>query len=168
MADDHAPWEERPPSKSQLKRDAHALQKLGAALVDIPENDWLTLQLPEALMSALRDAKRMPSRGARKRQLQYIGKLMREIDPEPVRRYFDDLRNEARRQTRRHQEAENWRERMIGEGDSAIDAWLLEHPDADRQHLRRLVRQARKERDADETPKSSRALFRYIRDSARP
>jgi len=164
MTDDYDP-RDLPPSKSQLKRDAHALQKLGTALLDIPETDWLALQLPDALIKALHDAKHMHARGAHKRQLQLIGKLMRGIDPEPIQQHFDNLRNEARRQTRRQHETENWRDRMISEGDGAIDAWLEEHPAADRQHLRQLVRQAKREQDTDKPPKSSRALFRYIRDA---
>lgn len=167
MADDQD-LNDLAPSKSQLKRDAHALQKLGAALLEIPEQDWQALQLPDALVTALRDAKRMPSRGAHKRQLQFIGKLMRDVDPAPIQHYFDNLRNEARQQVRLQHEAEHWRERMIDEGDSAIDGWLAAHPEGDRQHLRQLVRQAKKEQEAGKPPKSSRALFRYIRANLHP
>jgi len=166
MADDYEPWEERPPSKSQLKRDAHALQQLGAALLEVPEHDWQTLGLSEALITALRDAKRMPSRGAHKRQLQFIGKLMRDIDPEPIQQYFDNLHHEARQQAHRHHETEHWRERMLDEGDSAVEAWLTDHPGADRQHLRQLVRQATREQQAGKPPRASRVLFRYLRDNS--
>ena len=163
MEDDYES-RDQPPSKSQLKRDAKALQQLGVALLDIPEQHWATLQLPDHLVVALRDAKHMPSHGARKRQMQLIGKLMRGIDPEPVRQYFEQLRLAARRQARQQHELEDWRDRMITDGDSVIDAYLAEHPTADRQHLRQLVRQAIKERDTSKPPKSSRALFRYLRD----
>ena len=163
MEDDYES-RDQPPSKSQLKRDAKALQQLGVALLDIPEQHWATLQLPDNLVVALRDAKHMPSHGARKRQMQLIGKLMRGIDPEPVRQYFEQLRLAARRQARQQHELEDWRDRMITDGDSVIDTYLAEHPTADRQHLRQLVRQAIKERDTSKPPKSSRALFRYLRD----
>jgi ribosome-associated protein len=163
MEDEHE-YQDLPPSKSQLKRDAHALQALGVALLDVPEHDWAKLDLPDNLIAALREAKRISSHGARKRQMQLIGKLMRDVDPEPVRQYFEELRLAARQQARQQHELEDWRDRMISDGDSAIDAYMAEHPDADRQHLRQLVRQARKERDADKPPRSSRALFRYIRD----
>ena len=156
--------EEQTPSKSQLKRDAHALQQLGVALLEIPEQDWVTLNLPEALVSALRETKRTPSHGARKRQLQFIGKLMRNIDPEPVQRYFEQLRLSTRQQAQWQHACEDWRDRMIMQGDSAIDAYLNDHPGADRQQLRQLVRQAKKEQADNKPPKSSRALFRYIRD----
>lgn len=163
MEDDYES-RDQPPSKSQLKRDAKALQQLGVALLDIPEQQWATLQLPDNLVVALRAAKHMPSHGARKRQMQLIGKLMRGIDPEPIRQHFEQLRLNARRQARLQHELEDWRDRMITDGDSVIDTYLAEHPAADRQHLRQLVRQAIKERDANKPPKSSRALFRYLRD----
>ncbi len=163
MQDDYKS-REQPPSKSQLKRDAHALQQLGVALLEIPEQDWLTLNLPEALVNALRDAKRTPSHGARKRQLQFIGKLMRDIDPEPVQRHFEQMRLSSRQQAQRHHAWEDWRDRMIAQGDSAIDAYLSDHPAADRQQLRQLVRQAKKEQAESKPPRSSRALFRYLRD----
>jgi ribosome-associated protein len=165
MADEENP-RDRPPSKSQLKRDAHALQKLGTALIEVPESDWQALQLPEALVKALHDARHMPSHGAHKRQLQLIGKLMRDVDPEPIQAFFDRRRSEARQQTRLQHETENWRDRMISEGDTAIDMWLADHPGADRQHLRQLVRQAKKEQAGDKPPRSSRTLFRYLRDAA--
>ncbi len=165
MTDDHAP-DERPPSKSQLKREAHALQQLGAALVEAPERDWLALQLPASLIEALRQAAKITSHSARKRQLQLIGKLMRAIDPQPIQQYFDNLNQVSRQQVRAQHEAEHWRERMISEGDSAIEAWLSEHPAGDRQHLRQLVRQASKEQATDKPPRSSRSLFRYLRETA--
>jgi ribosome-associated protein len=163
MEDDYEP-RDQPPSKSQLKRDAHALQQLGVALLGIPEQDWLTLNLPETLVRALRDAKQTPSHGARKRQLQFIGKLMRNIDPEPVQRYFERLRLDTRQQAQRQHALEDWRDRMLAQGDSAIDAYLSDHPGADRQQLRQLVRQAKKEQAGNKPPRSSRALFRYLRE----
>ena len=165
MHDDELDSEELPPSKSQLKRDAHALQQLGIDLLEVSEDTWQALLLPESLVAALKEARHMPSRGARKRQLQYIGKLMRDVDPEPIQHYFEQLRLETRNQARKHHALENWRDRMIQEGDPAIEEFLGAHPAADRQHLRQLARQAKKELATGKPPKSSRALFRYIRDS---
>jgi ribosome-associated protein len=157
---------DRPPSKSQLKRDAHSLQKLGTELLDIPEAEWSQLNLPSDLVIALREAKRLRSHGARKRQLQYIGKLMRNVDAEPIRQYFHQLRLKARQQAQRHQELEHWRTRLLEEGDAALQAFMALYTQANRQHLRQLIRQARKEQADNSPPKSSRALFRYIRDLA--
>jgi ribosome-associated protein len=161
---DQSEAQDQPPSKSQLKRDALALQALGTDLLELPESDWVALGLPETLIAALRDGKRIHAHGARKRQLQYIGKLMRAIDPEPVRAHFERLRLKSREQTRAHQDLEHWRDRLIDEGDSAVEAFLALHARADRQQLRQLVRQARRERDHDQPPAASRALFRYLRE----
>ena len=129
MQDDIDP-RELAPSKSRLKRDAHGLQKLGADLLDVPESEWVSLGLAEDLVSALREAKRLHSRGARKRQLQYIGKLMRDIDPEPILQYFRQLRLKARQQAQRQHELEGWRDRLIEEGDPALGAFLELHAQA--------------------------------------
>jgi ribosome-associated protein len=167
MHDQSDPGEQRP-SKTRLKREAEALQQLGADLLAAPESAWRTMQLPEELINALLEARRIRSRGARKRQLQYIGKLMRSIDPEPIRQYFEQLRLENRRQAQRQHALEAWRDRLIAEGDPAIEAFLHEHPGAERQQLRRLVRQVKKEQALGQAPASSRALFRYIRDIGDP
>ncbi len=156
--------ESAPPSKSRLKRDAHELQQLGIQLVDLPESVWSMLELPDSLVAALREAGRLHSRGGRKRQLQFIGKLMRAVDPEPIRNYFEQDRLKARKLAQTHHELEAWRDRLIKEGDPAIETFLEQHAQADRQHLRQLVRQAKKELAHNKPPKSSRALFRYIRD----
>jgi len=153
-----------PPSKSSLKRDAHALQQLGTQLVDVPESVWAMLGLPDSLVAALLEARRLHARGGRKRQLQFIGKLMRDVDPEPIRHYFEQERLRARKLARAHHDLEAWRDRLIEEGDPAVEVFLKQHAQADRQHLRQLIRQARKEQAQNRPPKSSRALFRYIRD----
>lgn len=165
MHDDDFDPETLPPSKSQLKREAHSVQQLGLKLLEIAEPEWQTLRLPDKLIDALKEAKRLHARGAHKRQLQYIGKLMRDIDPEPIQRYFEQLRLQAREQAHVHHRLEAWRDRMIEEGDAAIEAWMLEHPHSDRQHLRQLVRQANREQAANKPPKSSRTLFRFLRDN---
>ena len=163
MNDEFDP-ENAPPSKSSLKRDAHALQQLGAQLVDLPESVWSMLELPASLVAALSEARRLHARGGRKRQLQFIGKLMRDIDPELIRNYFEQERLKTRKLAQAHHELEAWRDRLIEEGDPAIETFLEQHTQADRQHLRQLVRQAKKELAHNKPPKSSRALFRYIRD----
>ena len=112
-----------PPSKSQLKRDALALQALGAKLLDLPESDWAALGLPEALIAALREGKRIRAHGARRRQLQYIGKLMRDLDPEPIRAGLAALRADDRTAKRVFANAERWRDRLLREGTEAVAAF---------------------------------------------
>ncbi len=156
-----------PPSKTRLKQEALELQQLGTDLLEVPEADWLALQLPERLMEALRETRRTPPRGgARKRQLQYVGKIMREMDAEPIREYFQQRGLKSQRQIDAHHRLERWRDRMIEEGETVVEEFLQQHPQADRQQLRQLVRQAHKERDQNKPPKSSRALFRYLREAA--
>lgn len=159
-------FEQHPPtpSKSQRKRDAAALQALGSELLELAESDWSALRLPETLVAALREATRIRAHGARRRQLQYIGKLMRDIDAEAVLDYLQRRRLRQREQAHAHQQLEDWRERLIEQGDSAAEALLEAYPQADRQRLRQLVRQARKEREQERPPAASRALFRYLRE----
>ncbi len=153
-----------PPSKTRRKKDADALQQLGTDLLELPETDWVKLSLPESLIDALQEMKRIHSRSALKRQRQFIGRLMRDIDPEPIQQHFEQLRQKTRQQVQAHHALEHWRDRMIEESDTAIEEYLQAHANADRQHLRQLVRQARKERDRNRPPKSARVLFRYLRE----
>ncbi len=155
-----------PPSKTRRKKEADALQQLGTDLLELPETDWEKLALPETLVDALREMKHIHSRSALKRQRQFIGRLMRDIDPEPIHQHFEQLRQKTRQQVQAHHALEQWRDRMIEEADTAIEAYLQENTGTDRQHLRQLVRQARKEREQNKPPKSSRALFRYLREVA--
>jgi ribosome-associated protein len=150
-------------SKSQLKREAHALQDLGEQLIALKPAELDSLPLPEDLARAIRDA-RLMKRGALKRQRQYIGKLMRDIDPEPIRSAMTQRQQQAVENSRRQHRIEDWRDRLIREGDDALGAALDEFPQADRQQLRQLIRQARKEAEQEKPPKTARTLFRYLRD----
>jgi len=155
------------PSKSQLKREAEALQQMGKALVELSAARYgammAKLDLPEALREALTACRAINARGGRKRQLQYIGKLMRSVDAEPIRRALDGLEGKDRAQTAALHRLERWRERLIEEGDAALAELLNEFPVADRQALRQLMMKARKERDAGQGPAAARALFRALR-----
>lgn len=150
------------PNKSQLKRDMQALQDLGVELVKLPAEQLAGLDLPEKLVDAIELARRITSHGAMKRQRQYIGKLMRGIDPEPIRALLEQLRGADRVSKARFQECERWRDRLIAEGDTALAEFLERRPTADRQHLRRLVREAAQDAAAGRPPRHARELFRYI------
>jgi ribosome-associated protein len=155
---------ETPVSKSQRKRDMDALQRLGAELLDFDAAALDRLDLPEDLLDAIKTAKKIHAHGARKRQLQYIGKLMRAIDPEPVRAAVEARRHHQAGNTGEFHLLEELREALISEGDSAL-ATVLEHfPTADRQHIRKLARQARKEREMNHPPRAARRLFRDLRE----
>jgi ribosome-associated protein len=150
-------------SKSQLKREAHALQGLGEQLIAMKPAELDGLPLPDNLAQAIEDARSM-QRGALKRQRQYIGKLMRDIDPEPIQTALDLRRQQAMEMSRQQHKFEEWRDRLIQEGDQALGEALEVFPTADRQQLRQMIRQAQKEAEQNKPPKTSRSLFRYLRD----
>lgn len=159
--DDHASATK---SKSQVKREMHALQKTGEELVGLSGAELARITLPDELREAVALARRLNQRGAHKRQLQYIGRLMRAIDPEPIQRDLDRIRNRDAAHTARQHRIERWRDRLLDEGDSALEALLVDHPGLDRQHLRQMLRNALKERGTDKPPRAARELFRYLRD----
>jgi ribosome-associated protein len=151
-------------SKSQLKRDAQELKRLGVALLDLSDDALRQLMLPDVLLDALRTTKKIHSNGARKRQMQYIGKLMQDIDAEPVRQAIETRNRQHSTHTREFHQLENLREQLIADLDSTLPAALAQFPYADRQHLRKLVRQARNEQETRQPPRASRLLFRYLRE----
>jgi ribosome-associated protein len=153
-----------PVSKTRRKKDMQALQALGEALVALPPAHLSGLDLPERLADAIADARRTPSFEGRRRQLQYIGRLMREVDPEPIARRLAELKTERNRATARHHEAEHWRERLLAD-DRALTELAAARPGLDTQHLRALVRNARREAARGAPPKASRALFRALREA---
>lgn len=161
---DDAPDRARP-SKTQLKKEMHELQDLGEALVALSDERVDALALPESLLSAVQEFKRTRSHEGRRRQLQYIGKLMRRVDPAPIREAVAAARlGQAKDALTLHQ-AERWRERLI-ESDDALTGWTAEFAASDVQHLRSLVRAARKDAAAAPEQRSGRAyreLFQFIK-----
>lgn len=153
-------------SKSQLKRESEALQALGEALVALPASKLSKVPMPDTLAEAVAEARRIKAYGGRKRQLQYIGKLMRGIDAEPIQQAMDAMGNDAARENARFHRLEQWRDRLISEGDAALGELLEEYSGADRQHLRQLIRNAQREQAKGQGPKSARELFRYLRELA--
>jgi len=150
------------PSKSQQKRDMLELQRLGEELVGLPEKQLASLDIPERLRDAIELARRITSHGALKRQRQYIGRLMRDVDPAPLRAALERFQGADRASKAHFQECERWRDRLLAEGDTALAEFLERYPQADRPHLRRLVREAMDETSAGRPPRHARELFRYI------
>ena len=159
------PLHEEPPSKSARKRAAHAAQDLGETLITLRERDLEALDLPSALLDAVRAARSLRSRAALGRQRQYIGKLMRQIDPEPIRRALASRSERDAEETERFKRAELWRTRLLKEGDAALTALAAARPDLDRAHWERLLRAARTEQPAESATQgpAGRALFRALR-----
>jgi ribosome-associated protein len=160
------PESEQPakPSKTRRKRDVEALQELGSELLEFSEEVLHQLDLPEGLLDAIREARKIRSHGARRRQLQYIGKLMRNIDPAPIRAAIAAREHQQETHTQAFHLLEELRDALVLQGDSALGQVLEHFPQADRQHLRKLARQARREHDEHQPPKTSRRLFRYLRE----
>lgn len=156
--------EPEPKSKTQLKRDMQDLQALGEALVKLPIEQLLKIQLDELLLDAIYEAKRLSSHGAIRRQLQYIGKLMRSVDAAPIKQYIDNIRQQGSNDVAKFHQLEDWRERLIRQGDEAIAELLKVFPDADRQALRQLVRNAQKQQQENAGLQYSRQLFRFLRE----
>jgi ribosome-associated protein len=150
------------PSKTQLKREMEELQALGVRLVEINDERLASVDLPEQLREAVLEARRIRSREGRRRQLQYIGKLMRELDPAPIRARFAEWDGQSTAATAAHHRAERWRSRLVDD-DSALTEFARECPGADLQRLRLCVREARKDRLAGKASRHYRELFRLVR-----
>ena len=149
-------------SRSQRKREMEALQEIGERLVTLNASQLGQLDLPENLRDAVKEAKRLTANGAIRRQKQYIGKLMRSIDPAPIEAKFAEWDGSSREQAAKFHQLERWRDRLLAD-DKAISDLVLAHPRADVQHLRTLIRNAHKEQAANRPPKSSRELFKELR-----
>ncbi len=151
-------------SKSQLKREADHLQQQGERLIQLTPNVLAELALPEVLRDAVLAAKKIKARSAWKRQRQYIGRLMRELDVEHVLEQLTQMDRHHAQSTDHFHNLENWRDRIIAEGEPAIEELLAINPDADRQRLRQLYRQTLKEQSTSQAPKAARTLFQYLKE----
>jgi ribosome-associated protein len=157
-----APLEE-PKSKTRRKKEMHALQDLGERLVRLSREQLDRLPLPDDLREAIHEARRINSHGARRRQLQYIGRLMRSVDAAPIRARLDEWSGASRAEAARLRLVGHWRERLL-EDDSALGELAREYASADLQRIRALIRNARSEQAAGMPPRSSRALFKALRE----
>lgn len=151
-------------SKSQRKRNMSALQDIGAELVALNTDQLAQVDLPESLRDAIVEARRIHDFEGRRRQLQYIGRLMREVDPAPIRARLDQWLGAAGAHTALEHQVERWRERLLGE-DDAFALFAAEYPRADLQHLRALVASVKRDQALAKPARNYRALFRALRDT---
>jgi ribosome-associated protein len=156
--------EEMEKSRTQLKKEATALQKLGERLVALSDGQLAGMGLPTALMEAIQAIRTMKSHGARRRQLQYIGTIMRRLDVAPIEQALLEIEQGVYRKAKAFRRLETWRDRLVDGDDELMDEILVACPEADRQRLGQLVRSARKEKAQNAPPKSARNLFRYLRE----
>lgn len=151
-------------SKSQRRREALELKSLAAKLMDLSPAQLARVPLGDPLKSAIEEARRIRSNVARKRQLQYVAKLLRRMDPEPIFRILDEFDSEARQLTVRHHRVEFWRDYLLVSGDRALGELIEQRQDVDGQAIRTLVRNAGKEQSGGKPPAAARALFRLLRE----
>lgn len=151
------------PSKTQRKNDAHARQTLGAALVALNRAQLAQVDLPESLRDAVMAAQKITAHEGRRRQLQFIGKLMRYIDPAPIQARIDAWNSVSTEQVAHMHHIERWRDRLLGEP-AALGELATEFPGADLQQLRTLIRNTQREREQHKPPKYYRAMFQMLRD----
>jgi len=152
-------------SKSEIKRDAEELKRLGAEMVELGKNALDKIPLDDDLRAAIELAQKIKKEG-RRRQLQLIGKMLRSRDVDPIRQALDKLKNRRNQQVALFHKLEALRDRLVEEGDDAMTEVLNLFPDADRQQLRVLIRNAQKEKAANKPPKSYRQIFSYLRELA--
>jgi ribosome-associated protein len=150
-------------SRTQLKKEAVAIQKMGEKLVLLSDDQLSRMEVPAMLMEAIQAVRPMKSHGARRRQMQYIGTLMRSVDTEPIEKALLEIEQGAYRQAKTYHRIERWRDQLVAGADDVVEEFLEAFPDADRQRLGQLVRSARKEKEKNAPPKSARNLFRYLK-----
>jgi ribosome-associated protein len=166
MSDDDSTFEYDGPSRSQLRREALDVLKLAQALAVLSDAQLSHVPLDDDLLAEVRRARAVTQQIARKRQIAYLAKQLRKLDDaelEPIRAKLDNDREQSRLEAASLHHAEQWRERLIAEGDEALTELLNANPDADRQHLRQLARQAKTERERNGSPHAQRELFRILR-----
>jgi ribosome-associated protein len=152
-------------SKTRRKKDSHDLQDLGEALVAMPDGRLVDLPMDESLLDAIRQYRVTRTHEGKRRQMQYIGKLMRRNDPEPLREAVAAMQLGQAKDALALHDAERWRAELVA-SDDALTAWMADHPQADVQQLRSLIRAARKDASVAPEQRSGRAfrdLFKFIR-----
>ncbi|MFQ6403312.1 ribosome biogenesis factor YjgA [Methylophilus sp. 'Pure River'] len=156
-------FDDSQPSKTRLKAEADAAQEIGRQLVALPKDKLKKLQLEESLLDAIAEAKRITANGAIRRQMQYIGRLMRDTDLAPIVEQLQKWDGKHQEENARFHQMERWRTRML-EDVKAIELFIAEFPQTHVQQMRTLIRNSQKEHAAGKPPKSSRELFKMIRE----
>ncbi|KUJ83263.1 DUF615 domain-containing protein [Microbulbifer flavimaris] len=162
---DHEEFDdELPKSKTQMKQEMHELQELGRQLTELGPAQLAEVPLDDDLREAIDTLHRIKSNEARRRQMQYIGKLMRSADGEAIGEVLHRFKERDQQHLRFDRMAEEWRRRLLEEGKEAQSDFFEHYPQADHQHLRQLVRDSSREIQKQKPPTQQRKLFRYLRD----
>jgi ribosome-associated protein len=151
------------PNKTQIKKEIAELFALGENLSKLAPTQLNGLELPENIRKAISEVGDMPHKGARKRLLKYIAGQLHKIDVDPVQEKLDRILNKSAHSVREHHITEQWRDKLIHEGNEALTDLFDEQPTADLQHIRQLLRNIKKEIETAKPPKSTRLLYRYLK-----
>ncbi|MCX7193957.1 MAG: DUF615 domain-containing protein [Proteobacteria bacterium] len=156
--------EELPPSKTKIKKQMHDLRDLGEELTELGKDQIAQLDIPESLRDAIREMHRTKTFGAKRRQLQYIGKLMRDVDTAPIIAKLNTWKGTSQQHIGYMHQLERWRERLLS-GDNALTELLAAYPQTDVQRLRTLIRNSLKEREVGKPAKNYREIFQVLRET---
>jgi ribosome-associated protein len=151
-------------SKSKLKRESEALQVLGKLLIDLPETQLAQIPLPDTLRDSIMLARSLKTHESIRRQSQYIGKVMRTVDPEPIKLALKKIQFSHEKSTTHFHKIEQWRDQLIQEGDAGLQKLFELYPDCDRQQIRQLIRNAQHDRTVNKNSGAETELFRYLRE----
>lgn len=150
-------------TKSERKRQMTALQELGEVLVSLPETQLKKIPMDSVLLEAVNKARSLKSHEAIRRQLQYIGKIMRNIDPEPIEAALKKIQGTHQQNKAQFHQIERWRTKLIAEGDTALAKFFEQYPDVDSQQIRQLIRKAQHDIANNKKTGGEIELFRYLR-----
>lgn len=168
-AEKNAQWLEEEPAREtrgEKKKRATQLERLGESLVHLPPAKLARVPMPDDLAAAVTEARRikaMKAHGGYRRQVQFIGRIMRFLDARPIAEALETMKSEDAPSSAAFRAAELWRDRLVAEGDAALDELMRELPSLDRTELRQLMRQAQKETAQGKPPHARRAIFRTLR-----
>lgn len=152
------------PNKTQIKKDIAVVHKLADEIVSLSATQLSELTLPQDVYEAAKATAGITQRGARKRQLKFLTGLLRKIELEEIEHTLATIKSQSALATKELHLLERWRNRLLGEGDRALSSLLQEYPDADRQQLRQLLRNAKKETELGKPPKSARLVYQYLKE----
>ncbi|MFC1589167.1 ribosome biogenesis factor YjgA [Pseudomonadota bacterium] len=152
------------PSKSQIKRECDAIQKLGEELIALKQDELDSMDLPDELDDAIGTARKIKSRAGLKRQRQYIGKIIRQLDSDAIKNQLEQIQHKHDINTVQFRKLERWRDRLLDDDKTALNEIIDSHPEVDRQHINQLIRQAKRELQQEKPPSSARKLFKYLRE----
>ncbi|MCP5418136.1 MAG: DUF615 domain-containing protein [Chromatiaceae bacterium] len=164
MMDDNETTEREVVSKSQIKRELLALQQLAERLLELSPEEWGRLGFTPLLLEALQESRRVKGNSAQRRQVRLLGKLLRDEDTAKVKALFENIDGRHTAESRRLHRLEKWRDRLILEGESAINDLVLNCPTADLQRIRQLLHASQRERAGEKPPVAQRKLFKYLKE----